>query len=432
MGPDDEMSGMDMVGESYSSSPPSSPPPDDLRRRATADRLLQGLKDDKAKMDRLFAAQNQSSTFYNNIRATNSNTNTLHQGITFTPSATWVDEVKAQYNIYQESKQGKEPEMIEQLIRLYTAYMAHDVRSPTPHLVGPPGVGKSESVSKLAELVGKKLHVVNVSRMSPLEIEGVQMPQGEAEAMKLSLLHNPIWTQLQEGDVVLWDEYLRGFPEVYNGLMDIFTSREVAGLVLPKVFFVAASNSVVAYDKALEDRLLHMPVKDIRKTSGAKLDVARRIVDEIGMHPEMRESQAAHTLVSSAVAPMYELLDQFKSDKRVTNMNIKGDSVRKLVGQAKLREVRNPELRALIDRNNDFCLSRSYYQYVIYLPGYTVEDHVLKAMQELAKKSDKLTVLQRINVQLNVSLMEMEEVVSNNQQSTTYYDQGEDEYVKFD
>ena len=80
------------------------------------------------------------------------------------------------------------------------------------------------------------------------------MPHGEGVEMKLQLLLNSIWDNLEEGDIVLFDEFLRGFPEVYNGLLDIITSRQIGLHKLPKVFFVAASNSVATYDKALEDR----------------------------------------------------------------------------------------------------------------------------------------------------------------------------------
>ena len=71
-------------------------------------------------------------------------------------------------------------------------------------------------------------------------------------------------------DIVLMDEFLRGFPEVYNALLDIFTSRRVGNLVLPKVFIMGASNSVVTYDQALEDRLLHVPVPDPRRSKAER------------------------------------------------------------------------------------------------------------------------------------------------------------------
>ena len=299
--------------------------------------------------------------------------------------------------------------MLETLIRLYTSYMAHDVRSPVPHLAGPPGVGKSESVERLGQLLGVTVHTVNVSRISPLEIEGVQMPQGEAEAMHLRLLHNPLWTQLKEGDIVLLDEFLRGFPEVYNGLLDILTSRTVAGFQLPKVFFVAASNSVIAYDKALEDRLLHVFVPDIRrkgKGNAARKKVKELLIEEIGLYPAMIDSIELEELVEKEIEPMYEVLDMFKhTSTNRTNTAIKGRSVRNLIGQAQLREVRSPLLRSLIETSNRRAMSDQKYQYCIYTGG-PISDHVLRGLEKL-KGNSRLTERQRLNVELNLQLVEL-------------------------
>ena len=63
------------------------------------------------------------------------------------------------------------------------------------------------------------------------------------ENSRLAMLHSTLWTNLSEGDIVFFDEFLRGFPEVYNGLLDIFTSRTVAGFVLPKVFVMLRANT---------------------------------------------------------------------------------------------------------------------------------------------------------------------------------------------
>ena len=171
--------------------------------------------------------------------------------------------------------------MLEQLIKLYTASMMQDVRSPIPHLAGPPGTNKSGVAQQLANLVGKKLHIVNVARLSPLEIEGLQMPI--EENTRLKMLINRLWADLEEGDIVFFDEFMRGFPEVYNGLLDIVTSRHVAGHDLPKVFFLAASNSVSTYDEALRDRLIHIYVPDIRKSATARARVKQIMIDELGM-----------------------------------------------------------------------------------------------------------------------------------------------------
>ena len=177
--------------------------------------------------------------------------------------------------------------MLTKLMRLYVMSMAYDVRSPMPHLVGPPGCGKSTSVEQLAELLGVQLHIINVSRLSPLEIEGVQMPHGSDDEMALRMLPATFWTSLKEGDILLMDEFLRGFPEVYNGLLDIFTSRRVGAFVLPKVFIIGASNSVVAYDQALEDRLLHLPVTDPRKSKTELQNLADIMTSALGLLPAM-------------------------------------------------------------------------------------------------------------------------------------------------
>ena len=291
--------------------------------------------------------------------------------------------------------------MLERLARLYTAYMVQDVRSPIPHIAGPPGVGKSQAIEQLAKLVGKKLHVVNVSRMSPLEIEGIQMPIND----RLHMLHSTLWTQLQEGDVVLLDEFLRGFPEVYNGLLDILTSRHVAGFDLPKVFFVAASNSVVTYDDALEDRLLHLYVPDLRSNMAEKKKLAGKLVASLGLLPEMTDSYEMTDMIEREIAPMYEVLDQFKGTAQ-RGAPIKGSSARKLIGQAKLREIQSRPLKELIDVNNKIAMQKSKYQYLLLCPGAKLlqDASLVTHLQNLVGHTS-LTPVQQSNLQVNLELI---------------------------
>jgi hypothetical protein len=291
--------------------------------------------------------------------------------------------------------------MLERLIRLYTAYMAQDVRSPIPHIAGPPGVGKSQAVEQLAKLVGKKLHVVNVSRMSPLEIEGIQMPIND----RLHMLHSTLWTQLKEGDVVLLDEFLRGFPEVYNGLLDILTSRHVAGFDLPKVFFVAASNSVVTYDDALEDRLLHLYVPDLRNNNAERAKLAEKLTKSLGLLPEMATSGEMDDMIIKEIAPMYEVLDQFKGTAQ-RGAPIRGSSARKLIGQAKLREFQSRDLIELIDMNNTMAMQKSKPQYLLLRPGSKLlQDASLATKLQNLVGNDKLTEVQKSNLELNLELI---------------------------
>ena len=298
--------------------------------------------------------------------------------------------------------------MLERLIRLYTAYMLQDVRSPVPHLAGPPGVGKCESVEKLAELVGKRLHVLNVSRVNPLEIEGAQMPNADVTAM--NLLHNPLWKNLQHGDIILLDEFLRGFPEVYNGLLDIFTSRKVAGFELPQVFILAASNSVSTYDPALEDRLLHLYVPDIRSNKIARRKTKELIVQELNLHKDLVDSIDMENMITYEVDPMYEILDVFKRKKRSGSPSLDGSSVRNLIGQARLRKITSSSLKAVLDYNNQLAESQQKYQYYCHWKPAPMPQKVYEATKDMLSDPavfKRLTAGMTASMRLNIALSDM-------------------------
>jgi len=301
--------------------------------------------------------------------------------------------------------------MLEKLIKLYTMSMAYDIRSPMPHLVGPPGCGKSTFVEQLADLLGVDLHIINVSRLSPLDVEGVQMPHGHGDEMALRMLPATFWTSLKQGDILLMDEFLRGFPEVYNSLLDIFTSRRVGAFHLPQVFIIGASNSTVAYDSALEDRLLHLTVPDPRKSKVERKRIASLLVEYLGLHPDMATCQEMTTLLEQDVLPTYDLLDSFKKkgSKVVAHKSqAEGQSVRKLIGQGLLREVTSPSLRDLIEANNQFTLAQQKPQYVLLLKGTNVPSGYYSAAIKLMS-NPKLTPIQAKNLDLNVQLMELDQ-----------------------
>lgn len=305
--------------------------------------------------------------------------------------------------------------MLEKILRLYTTAMVTGVTSPLPHLFGPPGSGKSTVLKEAADLIGVRLHTVNLSRVSPLELEGVQMPT-TGEDMKLRLLHATYWTQIREGDIVLFDEFLRAFPEVHNGLLDILTAREVSGLKIPRAFFIAASNSVIAYDKALEDRLLHLPVKDPRKSKSERIRLAEMIVAALGLLPEMSNSHEMQRLIEDEVEPMYEIMDHLK--KRNAPPTYEGSSVRNLIGQAKLREVQSTRLRELIDYNNMRAISQGKLQFLFLLDG----KHPLLGYEDKARKylsMPQLSAVQRENAKLNLELIGFEETKEQLRTSTT-------------
>ena len=305
--------------------------------------------------------------------------------------------------------------MLETILKLYTMYMAYDTRSPMPHLIGPPGAGKSTVAQQAADLIGVNLHIINVARLSPLEVEGVQMPVDmDTVERRLELLLNEMWASLREGDIVLMDEFLRGFPEVYNAILDIFTSRQVRGHKLPKVFIMGASNSSVAYDAALEDRLLHIPVADPRTKREEYNRLVRIFIDALGLHPDAAKLPEMKDLFNNVVLPMFNVLDSYKSGSQApTRLN--GHSVRNLIGQVQLRHVVTDELTDLIEANNRLAMREGKEQYVVLLSGKNPPKGYVTQAARLP--DGKLTPVQRLNKQMNLELIEMQEQIANRKET---------------
>ena len=316
------------------------------------------------------------------------------------------------------STRERKDTMLEQTLKLYTAAMSTGARGVLPHFVGPPGSGKSTTFEQLAELLGVNLHVVNVSRINPLGLEGVEMP--DATNARLQLLISELWTKAEPGDIYLFDEFLRGFPEVYNGLLDIFTSRQVAGFKLPDVFIAAASNTVATYDPALEDRLIHIPVADPRSSQRERKRLADTIVKALGLHPDMATYIEMDTVLTEEVLPTYEMLDSYAGKKGRQNQGtFQGSSVRKLISQVQLRHVTSPTMLELITANNALAASKKTYQYVVLLSGKT--KHLPRGYEQWAKDPsvpDQLQGVYRTNLDLNLQLIGMEEAMTAQEEGT--------------
>lgn len=301
--------------------------------------------------------------------------------------------------------------MLEKLMKIYAMSMAYKVTSPMPHLVGPPGCGKSTYVEQLADLLGVELHIINVSRLSPLDVEGVQMPHGSGEEMILKMLPATYWSSLKDGDILLFDEFLRGFPEVYNAILDIFTSRRVGALRLPDVFIIGASNSVVSYDSALEDRLLHITVPDPRKSKMEREHIAKLLVEYLGLLPDMVTSAEMTAVLDTEILPTYDILDSFKKKgvKVTPGGTMKGYSLRNLIGQAQLRTMESLALKELIESNNDRAMIAGKAQYVLLRGGKSSMVHPsYEAQANKLRGNPRLTPTQALNIELNLQLIEME------------------------
>ena len=301
--------------------------------------------------------------------------------------------------------------MIETILKLYTAGMAGQVHSPVPHLFGPPGSGKSSVVQEAGRRLGVKVHVINVSRLSPLELEGVQLP----EEGKLRLLLASMWNRLQPGDIILWDEFLAcSFPEVFNGLLDIITSREVGGHQLPPVFMIAASNTTSTYASALEDRLLHLPVPDPRSDDKVLSAMADRFIQRTFMLPEDASIQAeVRSLLQVWSVPAYDVLDQLQGDGTVLRQQRPNTvSPRKLEGLLKLRYVTEiPGLNAAIRFNNRRCQINPdenwRYMTVTSSESHTLDDVPDSYLQYALRGLDSLSPEMQAHHLVNIQMMKL-------------------------
>lgn len=300
--------------------------------------------------------------------------------------------------------------MLSTILRLYTAARAEGVRTPIVHLFGPPGCGKSTFVEQAAKMLGVNLHQINVSRISPLELEGVQMPTEG----KLELLLATYWNNLKDGDILFLDEFLRGFPEVYNGLLDILTSRTVGGHELPDVFIIAASNSTTAYDPALTDRLLHLYVPDPRSSKSEDMRIRSSIINALGLMPSMATSMSMDALMSEHILPMYKMLDAAKGNNVGSTSSSQDMSPRNLIGQGQLRECTSGDLYALLESNNAAAMRQGKPQFVriaYYKNRITPVDPTYVEKMVPLLSSDKLTPAQRIQAQVNINLIESDAVM---------------------
>ena len=293
--------------------------------------------------------------------------------------------------------------MLEKILSMYTLFMNDSAAptSPLPHLVGPPGCGKSTSVHDAAQLLGCNLHIINVSRLNPLDVEGLQMPVDNNSRVELLLA--PIWNKMQDGDILLLEEFLRGFPEVYNAVLDILTSRQVAGHKLPKVFIIAASNTTVAYDTALTDRLLHLPVPDIRNSIQEANKVCRYISDSLGLHPAMVRSDVMKDLLNQVIAPAYNLLDVFNGAPHKASTS-KTYSARHIIGCVKLRQFEHiPPIQMVLAENNGYSTSEGSLEYYIYYQSCILPTRYEEYITE-KKAQGVLTPVQITNAEANLSL----------------------------
>lgn len=113
-------------------------------------------------------------------------------------------------------------------------------------------------------------------------------------------------------------------------------------------------------------------------------------------------------MLAAEVLPMFDVLDSFDKGGSSAPTMLKGQSVRKLIGQAQLRHIQSDSLYELIKMNNLRAVMAAKWQYVFLLDGKAVDPKYVSAIDKLP--TDKLTPLQRATLAFNKQLIEIEEI----------------------
>ena len=110
-----------------------------------------------------------------------------------------------------------------------------------PCLVGPPGIGKTQTVYQFAEDNGRRVVEMILSQRLPTEVSGLVMPDTETKSMEV-FDHSRL-ASLRDGDILLFDELLEAPPMVLSACLTLIQERRLmSGKKLPDILIVAATN----------------------------------------------------------------------------------------------------------------------------------------------------------------------------------------------
>lgn len=126
--------------------------------------------------------------------------------------------------------------------------------------------------------------------------------------------------------------------------------------------------------------------------------------------PDMAKSMEMRSMLDTEVLPMYDMLDSWKN-KTASPATLKGSSIRKLIGQAQLREVHSPALAELLDANNRKANANGKIQYMFFTDGKEAAKYPQYETTAASLQDDpRLSPVQALNLKLNLDLIEIERI----------------------
>lgn len=135
-------------------------------------------------------------------------------------------------------------------------------RTIVPLFVGNPGIGKTVIIEQFAKDKGVKHVELITSQMSPFEISGIAFP--DKDSKKMEYYNFDKLENLQDGDILFFDELLNGNPVVLNACLTILEQRRfISGKPLPNIMIVAAANpqGMAPLTPQIKERFLWYDVK---------------------------------------------------------------------------------------------------------------------------------------------------------------------------
>lgn len=110
-----------------------------------------------------------------------------------------------------------------------------------PLFIGDPGISKSVQIRAFAKEKRVKLVPFITSQRNPFEISGLAMPNKKTERMEYWDFDTLL--DLQDGDIIFFDEIFNGNPSTLNACLTLLEEREmISGKKLPNIMIVAAAN----------------------------------------------------------------------------------------------------------------------------------------------------------------------------------------------
>lgn len=112
-------------------------------------------------------------------------------------------------------------------------------------LLGAPGIGKTEGIETFARKHHRDVVHIIASQILPTEVSGMTMPNQETHAM--DVFDHARLGHLKDGDVLFFDELLKGQVQVLNACLTLIQERRMmSGKRLPDVLIVAAANPLAS------------------------------------------------------------------------------------------------------------------------------------------------------------------------------------------